>query len=343
MVSPTISDAIRTMPKAELHLHIEGTLEPELAYELADRNNIQLPFSGLDDLRQRYKFTNLQSFLDLYYQLMSVLRTADDFRDLVLAYMAKANEAGVVRSEIFFDPQVHVENGLDIDTVLDGLLSGMILGRERYGISSGLIPCIVRDKPVESAAQIVESLAHRSDELLGLGLDSAELGYPPQLFSEVFDRARDLGLHLVAHAGEEGPADYVKQAIYDLKVERIDHGIRSVEDLELLEILKERNMPLTCCPLSNLKLQVVNKLSELPLQQLITSGVQLTINSDDPAYFGGYIADNFDALADIGFTLSQLARMGENSLRAAFWGETERDNMLKQFALWEQSHQALLQ
>ena len=342
MVSPIISDAIRTMPKAELHLHIEGTLEPELAYELAERNKVELPFAGLEDLRQRYHFTNLQSFLDLYYELMNVLRTADDFKDLVLAYLSKAHEQGVVRSEIFFDPQVHVENGIDIDTVLDGLLAGTLLGRERYGISCGLIPCIVRDMPVQSAKEIVDALAPRASELLGLGLDSAEVGYPPELFSDVFAQAGEMGLHLVAHAGEEGPAEYVSQAVHDLKVERVDHGIRSVEDAELLNTIQERGIALTCCPLSNLKLKVVNDLDELPLQRLIDSGVSITVNSDDPAYFGGYIADNYDALAELGFTLPQLAQLAENSLHAAFVDDDVRDGMLKAFSLWAQTHKDLL-
>jgi adenosine deaminase len=343
MVSPIVSDAIRTMPKAELHLHIEGTLEAELAYELAERNAIELPFAGLEDLKQRYHFTSLQSFLDLYYQLMSVLRTADDFRDLVLAYMAKASRAGVVRSEIFFDPQVHIANGIDLDTVLDGLLSGMVLARERYGISSGLIPCIVRDMPVESALETIEALAPRADELLGLGLDSAEVGYPPEDFKDVFRRACDLGLRLVAHAGEEGPASYVRQALDDLHVERVDHGIHSVEDKDLIELLKHRQIPLTCCPLSNLKLQVVSDLGELPLRRLMAGGVPVTINSDDPAYFGGYIDDNFDALSQIGFTLPELASMAENSLNAAFVDDAERRTMLGSFAQWKRMHHELLQ
>lgn len=249
-ISPATEQALRKLPKAELHLHIEGTLEPELALKLAERNNINLPFADLDDLKTHYEFENLQSFLDLYYQLMSVLRTRQDFTDLMLAYLARANADGVRRAEIFFDPQVHMNNGLDFDVVLDGLLEGLRIGHERFGIDGGLIMCIIRDMPVDSAEALLDTAASRAGDLLGIGLDSAEVGYPPELFSHVYERAARLGLHLVAHAGEEGPADYVRQALDSLHVERIDHGVRTATDGDLVARIARDGIALTVCPLS---------------------------------------------------------------------------------------------
>jgi adenosine deaminase len=334
MASAALIEAIRSMPKAELHLHIEGTLEPELALELAARNGVNLPFEGLEDLRAHYRFENLQSFLNLYYQLMAVLRTADDFRDLMLAYLKRAHADGVRRAEIFFDPQVHMNNGLDIDTVMDGLLEGLRIGRKRFGIGGGLILCIVRDLPVESAHKTLDAVAHRSADLLGIGLDSAEVGYPPSLFSEVFARAAGMGLHRVAHAGEEGSADYVVQALDDLHAERIDHGIHAERDPALVRRLARDGTPLTVCPLSNMRLQVVRSIEELPLRRLMESGVTVTINSDDPAYFGGYIAKNYEALADAGFSLDELARFAENSIAATFAQAAEQQKLLGELAAW---------
>ena len=291
-ISPATEQALRKLPKAELHLHIEGTLEPELALKLAERNNISLPFADLDDLKAHYEFENLQSFLDLYYQLMSVLRTRQDFNDLMLAYLARANADGVRRAEIFFDPQVHMNNGLDFDVVLDGLLEGLRIGHERFGIDGGLIMCIIRDMPVDSAEALLDTAASRAGDLLGIGLDSAEVGYPPELFSHVYERAARLGLHLVAHAGEEGPADYVRQALDSLHVERIDHGVRTATDGDLVARIARDGIALTVCPLSNHRLQVVRDVADLPVRQLFDAGVKVTLNSDDPTYFGGYIGDN---------------------------------------------------
>lgn len=322
------------MPKAELHLHIEGTLEPELALDLARRNGVQLPWNGLDELRAQYCFENLQSFLNLYYQLMAVLRTADDFRDLMLAYLERAHADGVHHAEIFFDPQVHLDNGLDFDMVVDGLLEGLAIGEERYGISGGLILSIVRDKPVESARSMIDLAEHRAGDLIGVGLDSAEVGYPPSLFEECFAHARAMGLHCVAHAGEEGPADYVTQALDLLHAERIDHGIHAIDSPEVTARLAREGIALTVCPLSNRRLQVVDELRELPIRRFLDQGVAVTVNSDDPAYFGGYIGANYQALADIGFGADELAGFAENSIKHSFAAEERRRQLLGQLAKW---------
>ncbi|MBW3094122.1 adenosine deaminase [Bifidobacterium sp. 64T4] len=336
----SINQALRTLPKAELHLHIEGTLEPELALRLAERNGVTLPFSDLDDLKAHYEFENLQSFLDLYYQLMSVLRTRKDFTDLMLAYLSRAHEDGVRRAEIFFDPQVHMNNGLSYDLVLDGLLEGLRIGKERYGIDGGLILCIVRDLPVASAFDVLERAAARADELIGIGLDSAEVGYPPELFTAVFERARELGLHCVAHAGEEGPAQYVWQALDALHAERIDHGVRAVDDAALVKRLADEHVALTMCPLSNRRLQVVRDVAELPIAELLHAGVKVTVNSDDPAYFGGYVGANYEALLECGFDLDALAMIAENSLNASFASADEKASYAAESKQWRDEYLA---
>lgn len=337
-IAADLSQALRTMPKAELHVHIEGTLEPELALALAERNHVALPWTDLEELRRQYEFENLQSFLDLYYQLMATLRTADDFRDLMLAYLERAAADGVRHAEIFFDPQVHVGNGIDLDTVIDGLLEGLRLGRERFGITGGLILCIVRDMPVASAEAMLTAARHRAGDLIGVGLDSAEVGYPPSLFAEVFAKARALGLHCVAHAGEEGPAAYVAEALDLLHAERIDHGIHAIDDEALVRRLAATGTPLTCCPLSNQRLQVVHDLHDLPLRRFLDAGVAITVNSDDPAYFGGYIAANYEAMASVGFTLDELSRLAENSIRATFLPNADKQALLDELDGWKARH-----
>ncbi len=337
-ISPATEQALRKLPKAELHLHIEGTLEPELALKLAERNNISLPFADLDDLKAHYEFENLQSFLDLYYQLMSVLRTRQDFTDLMLAYLARANADGVRRAEIFFDPQVHMNNGLDFDVVLDGLLEGLRIGHERFGIDGGLIMCIIRDMPVDSAEALLDTAASRAGDLLGIGLDSAEVGYPPELFSHVYERAARLGLHLVAHAGEEGPADYVRQALDSLHVERIDHGVRTATDGDLVARIARDGIALTVCPLSNHRLQVVRDVADLPVRQLFDAGVKVTLNSDDPAYFGGYIGDNYIAMAQTGMSLDELATIAEYSLKSSFATPEQKTTYANALADWKRIH-----
>lgn len=337
-IAADLSQALRTMPKAELHVHIEGTLEPELALALAERNHVALPWTDLEELRRQYEFENLQSFLDLYYQLMATLRTVDDFRDLMLAYLERAAADGVRHAEIFFDPQVHVGNGIDLDTVIDGLLEGLRLGRERFGITGGLILCIVRDMPVASAEAMLTAARHRAGDLIGVGLDSAEVGYPPSLFAEVFAKARALGLHCVAHAGEEGPAAYVAEALDLLHAERIDHGIHAIDDEALVRRLAATGTPLTCCPLSNRRLQVVHDLHDLPLRRFLDAGVAITVNSDDPAYFGGYIAANYEAMASVGFTLDELSRLAENSIRATFLPNADKQALLDELDGWKARH-----
>ena len=337
-IAADLSQALRTMPKAELHVHIEGTLEPELALALAERNHVALPWTDLEELRRQYEFENLQSFLDLYYQLMATLRTADDFRDLMLAYLERAAADGVRHAEIFFDPQVHVGNGIDLDTVIDGLLEGLRLGRERFGITGGLILCIVRDMPVASAEAMLTAARHRAGDLIGVGLDSAEVGYPPSLFAEVFAKARALGLHCVAHAGEEGPAAYVAEALDLLHAERIDHGIHAIDDEALVRRLAAAGTPLTCCPLSNRRLQVVHDPHDLPLRRFLDAGVAITVNSDDPAYFGGYIAANYEAMASVGFTLDELSRLAENSIRATFLPNADKQALLDELDGWKARH-----
>lgn len=328
---------LRTLPKAELHLHIEGTLEPELAFSLAARNGVDLPFTDIDDLRTRYDFTDLQSFLDVYYACMAVLRTEQDFTDLAVAYLERGAADGVHHVEMFFDPQVHAANGVAVGTVIDGLRAGLDIAAERLGITGGLIVCIVRDQPVASAEALLDEIAPRAHELLGIGLDSAEVGYPPALFEGVFRRAAELGLHRVAHAGEEGPAAYVWEALRVLEVERVDHGIRSIDDPELLAHLAEHRVPLTICPLSNVRLRAVPELAAHPLRRLVDAGVVVTINSDDPSYFGGYIGDNYAAVASLGFDTAELAQLAENSITASFADATRKADLIARVRAWAAS------
>ena len=310
---------IAALPKVELHVHIEGTLEPELIVELADRNAIALPYSSLADLRARYAFDDLQSFLDLYYANMAVLRTADDFADLTLAYLRRAASGGVRHAEIFFDPQAHVIRGVPLATVVDGLVEGCRRGEAETGVTSALIACFLRDRDAEEALGVLDRLIALGAPIIGIGLDSAEVGNPPSKFTALFAHARDLGLHLVAHAGEEGGPEYVRDALDLLGVERVDHGVRAVLDPDLLRRLAAGRVPLTVCPLSNLRLHGVASLAEHPLPQLIASGVVATINSDDPAYFGGYAEDNYAAVArEFGLGAGDLAALAHNSVEAAF-------------------------
>ena len=269
---------------------------------------------------------------------MSVLRTKQDFTDLMLAYLARANADGVRRAEIFFDPQVHMNNGLDFDVVLDGLLEGLRIGHERFGIDGGLIMCIIRDMPVDSAEALLDTAASRAGDLLGIGLDSAEVGYPPELFTHIYERATRLGLHLVAHAGEEGPADYVRQALDLLHVERIDHGVRTATDGDLVARIARDGIALTVCPLSNHRLQVVRDVADLPVRQLFDAGVKVTLNSDDPAYFGGYIGDNYIAMARTGMSLDELATIAEYSLKSSFATPEQKTTYANALADWKRIH-----
>jgi adenosine deaminase len=314
------SEQVAALPKAELHLHIEGTLEPELALELSARNGVALSYQDVDALRGAYSFSDLSSFLALYYECMAVLRTAEDFADLAAAYLARAKADGVRRVEMFFDPQVHLSRGVPLTEVIGGLRKAADRSAETGGPEVGLIACFLRDRGPADAARTLEALADHAGQLLAVGLDSAEVGYPPGAFAEVFAAARGLGLHGVAHAGEEGPPEYVWQAIDLLGVARVDHGIRSVEDPALLRRLAADGTPLTVCPLSNVRLRCVPTIAAHPLPALLDAGVKVTVNSDDPAYFGGYIGDNYRALASgLGLGLSDLAALAANSLDACLY------------------------
>ena len=326
---------IELLPKAELHLHIEGTLEPDMVFALAEKNGVSLPYDSIDDLKSRYSFTDLQSFLDLYYACMSVLRTEDDFADLASAYLARAWAQGVRHAELFFDPQAHTSRGVPIDAVIDGLQRGLAEAHQQWGMTGGLILCFLRHLPASEAMDTLESVAHRSGDLLGVGLDSAEVGFPPHLFADVFTRARELGLHTVAHAGEEGPPEYVWEALTSLQVERIDHGVRSLEDPELVAHLRDRRVPLTVCPLSNVRLGGVASIELHRLRDMLDAGLVVTINSDDPAYFGGYIADNYRAVEEgLGLSVDQLRQMAAFSIEASFLSAEAKAPLLAEIAAW---------
>ncbi|MGV9311430.1 adenosine deaminase [Streptomyces sp. NPDC003691] len=312
------------LPKAELHLHIEGTLEPELAFALADRNGVTLPYRSTEELRRAYLFEDLQSFLDLYYGLMAVLRTEDDFFELADAYLARAAAQGVRHAEIFFDPQAHTARGVPLGTVVEGLGRALDAAPGRYGISTRLIMCFLRDQSAESAMQTLLAARPYLDRITGVGLDSAEVGHPPAKFREVYAAAAELGLRRVAHAGEEGPASYIREALDVLGVERIDHGLRCLEDGELVDRLVRERMPLTLCPLSNVRLRAVDTLEEHPLPRMMAAGLLCTLNSDDPAYFGGYVGDTFHAVREaLGLEQEQLRELARNSFEASFLEDDE--------------------
>jgi adenosine deaminase len=332
----TPSDAsLLALPKAELHLHIEGTLEPELAFELAERNGVSLPFPSVADLAAQYDFADLQSFLDLYYATMAVLQTADDFADLTRRYLRRAHSQGVRHAELFFDPQAHTSRGVPFDDVVDGISLALDEAERDFAMTGGLILCFLRDQPVASAEEALTAGLARGDRIIGVGLDSAEVGYPPSLFEGVYARARAAGLHAVAHAGEEGPPEYVREALDLLHAERIDHGIRSIEDPALVARLAAEGIPLTVCPLSNLRLQATPDLREHPLLRLDAAGVRVTVNSDDPAYFGGYAGDNFAAIRDaLDLSEEQARRLARNSIEASFASRERKAELLAELEGW---------
>jgi adenosine deaminase len=310
-------DFIAALPKAELHIHIEGSLEPEMMFALARRNRIALPFATVEALRAAYSFTRLQDFLDLYYQGAAVLRTEEDFHDLALAYAGRAAADGVVHAEIFFDPQTHTVRGVPFQVVADGLLAGLDAAREKHGLTSKLILCFLRHMQESDAFATLTAAEPWLDRIVGVGLDSSELGHPPEIFARVFARAGAMGLKRVAHAGEEGPPDYVIQALDVLKIDRLDHGNRALEDALLTERLVRDGMTLTVCPLSNLKLCVVNDMAAHPIARMLKLGLRPTINSDDPAYFGGYVNANFRAVA-AALTRADIATLARNSFLGSF-------------------------
>jgi adenosine deaminase len=319
------------MPKAELHLHIEGTLEPELMFDLASRNRVALPYKSPDEVRKAYEFSDLQSFLDIYYQGTRVLLRDRDFYDLTWAYLQKAHEQNVRHAEIFFDPQAHTERDVPIPAIIDGIHQALRDGEQRFGISSKLILSFLRHLSGDDAMRTLEAALPYRHAFAGVGLDSSECGHPPEKFTDVFARARDEGLFVVAHAGEEGPPDYVWQALDTLGASRIDHGVRSVEDPALIERLRSQRIPLTVCPLSNVKLRVFESIENHNLPQLLDAGLCVTINSDDPAYFGGYINENFQAV-DEAFQLTphQLRTLARNSFEACFMDESRRSRLLEE-------------
>jgi adenosine deaminase len=316
---------IAGLPKAELHIHIEGSLEPELMFALAERNRIEIPFADVDAVRAAYSFSNLQDFLDIYYQGANVLQKAADFRDLAIAYFDRAAADNVVHAEIFFDPQTHTDRGIAFDTVMEGLLAGMEEAEAKHGISSKVILCFLRHLDEEAAFATLEQAKPWLGRIAAVGLDSSELGHPPAKFERVFAAAAALGLKRVAHAGEEGPPAYVREALDLLHIDRLDHGNRSLEDPDLVARLARERMTLTVCPLSNLKLCVVPDMAAHPIDAMLRAGLRATINSDDPAYFGGYVNDNYRAAA-AGRSLSRddLATLARNSFLGSFLGESEK-------------------
>lgn len=322
---------ILDLPKAELHLHIEGTLEPEMMFNLAERNNIKLPFESVAAVKKAYNFSNLQSFLDIYFQGTEVLQQEQDFYDLTWAYLQKATSQNVRHTEIFFDPQSHTERGIPLAVVHSGIYRALQDARSELGISSQLILCFLRHLSAEKAmATLIEAIPYK-DTIIGVGLDSSELGNPPTKFKSVFDRARAENFLTVAHAGEEGPPKYVWEALNDLQVSRIDHGVRSIEDSELIEYLVEKEIPLTVCPLSNVKLKVFDSMKQHNLKQLLDLGLCVTVNSDDPAYFGGYVGENYQAVAEaLNLSKKEIYQLAKNSFRASFIAPNVKEIMINE-------------
>lgn len=314
-----LSDFIAGLPKAELHLHIEGSLEPELMFELGRRNGIALPFATVEDVRAAYAFSNLQDFLDIYYQGAGVLMTQADFHDLAMAYFRRVAADGCRHVEMFFDPQTHTDRGLPFSVAIEGLLSGMAEAERSLGVTSKLILCFLRHLDEDAAFATLKAAEPYLDRIVGVGLDSSEVGHPPSKFAKVYAAARERGLKLVAHAGEEGPPAYVWEALDLLKVDRIDHGNRALEDPALVTRLASEGMTLTVCPLSNLKLCVVDDLKAHPLKRMLSLGLHATINSDDPAYFGGYLGQNWAQTAQaLGLTRAELVTLAKNSFSGSF-------------------------
>ena len=315
MLNDQLRHLLQAMPKAELHIHIEGSLEPELIFELAQRNRVSLPYASVEALRQAYAFTDLQSFLDIYYAGASVLLTEQDFYDMTMAYLRRAAADNVRHAEIFFDPQTHTARGVPFKTVIDGIWRACQDGP----INATLIMCFLRHLSEEEAIATLEEALPFRDKIIGVGLDSSEVGHPPEKFARVFERARNLGLHLVAHAGEEGPPAYIESALDVLNVERIDHGVRCLEDPALVERLAREQMALTVCPLSNTKLRVFDVMGDSNLRRLLDAGLVATVNSDDPAYFGGYVNDNYLAAFDaLPLDAGHARQLAKNSFAAAF-------------------------
>lgn len=324
-----MKEFIHGLPKAELHLHIEGTLEPELMFALAQRNAVTLPYASVAEVRQAYQFGNLQDFLDIYYAGAAVLQTEQDFFDLTWAYLQKANSQNVRHTEIFFDPQTHTARGIAFKTAISGIHHALAEAETQFGLTSRLILCFLRHLSADEAMQTLEQALPYKDWIIGVGLDSSEKGHPPAKFAAVFERARAEGWLVVAHAGEEGPAEYVWEALDLLKVKRIDHGVRSTDDPALIQRLAKEGVALTVCPLSNIKLRVFDRMEQHNLKQMLEQGVRVTINSDDPAYFGGYMDENFTAAQQaLGLSKAQLGQISRNAFEASFISQARRAELI---------------
>lgn len=332
-----IEKLINDLPKAELHLHIEGSLEPELMLALAKRNNLTLPYSSIDEIKQAYDFSQLQDFLDIYYAGMSVLINEVDFYDLTLAYLKKCHTQNIKHVEIFFDPQGHTARGVAFSTVISGIDRALKDGLSQYGISYKTIMCFLRHLSQENAITTLEQAKEYLHLIDGVGLDSSEVGNPPSKFKDVFAKARKMGLKLVAHAGEEGPPAYVEEALDILKIDRLDHGNRAMESEKLIAQLKQKQIALTICPLSNLKLCVVNDLSDHPIKSMLEQGLLATVNSDDPSYFGGYLIDNYLAIQEhLNLSEEQIITLAKNSFMGSFLSEQEKSEYLKEIDTYRQ-------
>ncbi len=326
-----IKNFVKSLPKAELHLHLEGSLEPEMLMALAQKNKVDIPFGSIDDIRKAYQFTQLQDFLDIYYAGMNVLRTEQDFYDLTTAYLNRCKDDGVSHVEVFYDPQGHTERGLPFQVAADGIIGALEAGQQSMGISSHLIMSYLRHLSEEDAFQTYKQAEpyFADKKMIGVGLDSSEVGNPPTKFKNVFEAARNDGLKTVAHAGEEGPPSYVWEAIDILKIDRIDHGNRALEDQTLVDEIKTRGLALTVCPLSNLRLCVVDDLKDHPLKKMLNAGLCATVNSDDPSYFGGYLLDNFVAISDaLALTPTDLVQLAKNSITASFLTNAQKQEHL---------------
>jgi adenine deaminase len=340
MGEPTLTSSfIRALPKAELHMHLEGTLEPELAFAFAQRNQITLRFSSVEDLRKSYQFTDLQSFLNLYYECTASLVAEQDFYDLTLSYLRRAAADGVRHTEVFFDPQSHTNRGVNFEIVITGIRRALEFGRHQYGISSSLIMCFLRHLSAEQAMETLEMALPFRDWILGVGLDSSELGHPPMKFVKVFARAREAGFRRVAHAGEEGPPNYIWQALDLIGAERIDHGVRALEDASLVRRLAKEQIALTVCPLSNVRLGVFPSISQHNLKRLLDAGLLVTINSDDPAYFGGYVSDNYIAAQEaLDLSRENVERLAANSITASFLPAEAKRTLLDELKSYTATH-----
>jgi adenosine deaminase len=325
----TLDELIVALPKTELHCHVEGTLEPEMMFELAERNRVQLPWPDIESVRRAYDFTDLQSFLDVYYLGAAALQTEEDFAALLGAYLRRAAADGVRHAEVFFDPQTHTHRGIPFPVFMQGFRSAIAEGKRSWGISCDLILCFLRHLPPEEAEATMEEAEPHLEGVVAVGLDSSERGFPPAPFAPAYRRAQALGLRAVAHAGEEGPAAYIWEALDVLGVERLDHGVHCLEDPALVERLRRERIPLTVCPLSNVRLRVVPDISRHPMPRLMEEGLVVTVNSDDPAYFGGYVADNYRALVEgLGFEAAQVVALARNSIEASFLPAGRKQELL---------------